>query len=90
MNIIREGGMSKIQLVFRIVRFFFVLDYGMYHINNLKLKYPKVLLSYNIGSEKFRGRPKKVELVETVTEFFRNYRGGLLKRKGCGRYVVEN
>ena len=44
----------------------------MYHIKKLKSKDLKVLLQYNLGSEKFKGIPKKVKLVEAVNDFFRN------------------
>ena len=50
----------------------------MYHIKNLKAKEPKFLPHYYFGSEKLRGTPKKVQLVEAVTEFFRNDWGGLV------------
>ena len=47
-----------------------VLLFGMDHINNLKVKDLRVLLCYHFGSEKLKGRPKKVELVEYVRYFF--------------------
>ena len=46
-----------------------VLAFGMDHINNLKVKELRVLLCYHLGSEKLKGIPKKVELVEAVTGF---------------------
>ena len=46
-----------------------VLEFGMDHINNLKVKYIRVLLHYHFGSEKLKGIPKKVELVEAVKYF---------------------
>ena len=46
-----------------------VLVFGMYHINNLKVKDLRVLLCYNSGSEKLKGNPKKLELVEAVKYF---------------------
>ena len=53
----------------------------MYHIKNLKAKEPKFLPHYYFGSEKLRGTPKKVQLVEAVTEFFRNDWGGFVQMK---------
>ena len=46
-----------------------VLEFGMDHINNLKVKDLRVLLCYHFGSEKLKGIPKKVELVEAVKYF---------------------
>ena len=46
-----------------------VLEFGIDHINNLKLKELRVLLCYHFGSEKLKVIPKKVELVETATIF---------------------
>ena len=43
-----------------------VLEFGMDHINNLKVKGLSVLLCYHFGSEKLQGIPNKVELVEAV------------------------
>ena len=37
-----------------------VLAFGMYHINNLKLKDLGVLLSYHFGPENLKGSPNKV------------------------------
>ena len=48
-----------------------VLTIGMDHINNLKVKELRVLLCYHFGSERLKGIPKKVELVEAVTDLFR-------------------
>ena len=44
----------------------------MDHIKKLKSKDIKVLLYYYFGSEKLKVSPKKVELVEAVTELFIN------------------
>ena len=44
-----------------------VLEFGIDHINNLKLKELRVLLCYHFGSEKLKGIPNKVDLVEAVT-----------------------
>ena len=48
-----------------------VLKFGMDHINNLKVKELWVLLRCHFGSERLKGTPKKVELVEAVTDLFR-------------------
>ena len=42
----------------------------MDHINNLKVKELRVLLRYYCESEGLKGIPKKVELVEAVTDLF--------------------
>ena len=47
-----------------------VLAFGMDHINNLKVKDLRVLLHYQFGSEKLKGSPKKVELLDAVTDLF--------------------
>ena len=52
------------------VLFCSVLSFGMDHINNIKVKDIRVLLCYHFGSEKLKGSPKKVELVEAVKCFF--------------------
>ena len=41
----------------------------MDHINKLKVKELRVMLRYQFGSEKLKGTPKKVELVDAVTYF---------------------
>ena len=51
-----------------------VLEFGMDHINNLKLNELGVLLRYHFGSEKLKGSPKKVELVGAVKYFLENIR----------------
>ena len=56
----------------------------MDHINNLKVKDLRVLIQYHFGSEKLKGIPKKLELVEAVTEFFIEYWEGLVHRIGLG------
>ena len=48
-----------------------VLTFGMDHTNNLKLKELWVLLFSLFGLERLKGIPKKVELVEAVTNLFR-------------------
>ena len=45
-----------------------VLTFGIYHINILKVKELRVILRYHFGSERLKGTPKKLELVEAVTE----------------------
>ena len=42
----------------------------MDHINKLKVKELRVLLRYYFESEGLKGIPKKVELVEAVTDLF--------------------
>ena len=49
---------------------FSILTFGIYHINNLKSKELQVLLCYHFGSERLKGSPKKLELVEDVTDLF--------------------
>ena len=48
-----------------------VLTFGMYHINNLKFKELWVLFCYHFRLESLKGIPKKLELVEAVTDLFR-------------------
>ena len=54
----------------------------MYHINNLNVKELLVLLSYHFGSERLKVSPKKVELVEAVTDLFRRDWEGITQRVG--------
>ena len=63
----------------------------MDHINNLKVKDLKVLLRYQFGSEKLKGIPKKVELVEAV-KYIQERIGTVLCRDGGwgGVSVVTN
>ena len=56
----------------------------MDHINILKFKEICVLLCYHFGSERLKGSPKKVELVEAVTDLFQRDREGLMQRVGGG------
>ena len=51
-----------------------VFAFGMYYINNLKVKDLRVLLRYNFGSENLNGIPKKVELVGDFKYIFRKDR----------------
>ena len=55
-----------------------VLAFGVVHINNLKVKDLRVILCYHFGLENLKGVPKKVELVETITDFSRKYQEGLV------------
>ena len=48
----------------------YVLTFGMDHINNLKVKDLRVIICYQFGLERLKGRPKKVNLVEAVTNVF--------------------
>ena len=41
----------------------------MGYVKNLKVKYLRALIHYNYMLENLKGPPKKVELVEAVTEF---------------------
>ena len=41
-----------------------------------------MLLRYYFGSEGLKGIPKKVELVEAITDLFRRYWEGLMQRGG--------
>ena len=67
-----------------------VLTIGMDHINNLKVKELWVLLCYYFGSERLKGSPKKVELVEAVTDLFRGDLEVIMQRVGGGGSVVTN
>ena len=67
-----------------------ILTFGMDHINNLKVKELRVLLCYHFGSERLKGTPKKVELVEAITDLFRRDWEGLIQRVGRGGLVVTN
>ena len=61
-----------------------VLTFGMDHINTLKVKGLRVILHYHFGSERLKGTPKKVELVEAVTDLFWRDWGSLMQRMGGG------
>ena len=47
-----------------------VFVFGMDHINNLKVKYFRVIILYRFRSEKLKGRSNKVELVEDSSDFY--------------------
>ena len=68
---------------------FSVLAFDMYRIKNLKVKQLMVLLRHPFRSEIFKGIPKKVELVEAVTGFFKYCQDLLPKQRG-GMSVVKN
>ena len=55
------------------------LEFVIDHINNLKVKDSRVILCYHFGSDKLKGVPNKVELMEAVTGFF----------KGLGRSCAD-
>ena len=67
-----------------------LLKFGMDHINTLKVKELRVILRYQFGLERLKGTPKKVELVEAVTDLFRMDRKSLMQRVGGGGSVVTN
>ena len=67
-----------------------VLTFGIDHINTLKVKELRVLLCYQFGSERLKGTPKKVELVEAVTDLFRRDWESRMQRVGGGGSVVTN
>ena len=46
-----------------------VLEFGMDHIDKLKVKDIRVLIWYNFGSKQLKRSPKKVGLVEDVKYF---------------------
>ena len=56
----------------------------MNHINNLKVKYLRVLLHYPFGSEELNGSPNKVKLLNYVNEVLESI-GRVLIRVGVGR-----
>ena len=68
----------------------YVLTSGIDHINTLKVKELQVLLRYHFGSEMLKGTPKKVELVEAVTDLFWRDWESLMQRVGGGGLVVTN
>ena len=49
------------------------LSFGMDQIKNLKANEVRVLLFYHSGSEKLKGSPNKVELMEAVKHISREY-----------------
>ena len=62
----------------------------MDHINTLKVKELRVILRYHFGLERLKGTPKKVELVEAVTDLFWRDWESLMQRVGGGGLVVTN
>ena len=67
-----------------------VLTFGMDHINILKVKEIWVLLRYHFGSERLKGSPKKLKLVEAVDDLFRRDWEGLMQRVGGGGSFVTS
>ena len=61
-----------------------VLGFGMDHTKNLKVEDIKVLLRYHFRSENMKGIPKKLELVEAVTEFLEIIGRFLCRGRGVG------
>ena len=61
-----------------------VLTLDMDHINILKIKELRVLLCYHFELERLKRSPKKVELVEAVTDLFRRDWEGLMQSVGVG------
>ena len=49
-----------------------------------------MLLRYHFGLERFKGTPKKVDLVEAVTDLFRRDWERLMHMLGGGGSVVTN
>ena len=60
-----------------------VLALGMDHINKIKVKELRVLLCYHVVSEKLKAIPKKLELMEAVTDFLESIER-VLRRGGVG------
>ena len=48
-----------------------VLSFGMDHIKNLRVKYIKILLHYNLWLYNLKGIYKKVVFVEAINKLFR-------------------
>ena len=59
----------------------------MDNINNIKVKDPRVLLRYHLGSKKLTRTPNKVELVEAVDDFIESIRS-VLSRGGGGVFLL--
>ena len=62
----------------------------MDNTNNLKVKGLRVLLRYQIVSEKLKGSSKKVELVEDIKDFLERIGTVLCRDGGGGVSVVTN
>ena len=67
-----------------------VLEFGMDHINNLKMKDLRVLLCYHFGPENLKMSEKKVELVKAVKCFLERTVIVLCIDRGVGVSVVKN
>ena len=63
-----------------------IFTFGMDHIKKLKV----LLLHYHFGSEGLKGAPKKVEIVEAVTDLSLGGLGGSYSEGGGGGLVVTN
>ena len=61
-----------------------VLEFGMDHINKLKVKNLRVILCCHFGSEKLKGGPKKAELVEAVRYFQKGLEQSYAEMRGWG------
>ena len=64
-----------------------VSEFGMDHINNLKVKDLGVLFHYHFWSENLKGIPNKVELLEAVTDFLERI-GRVFHKRGGGRGML--
>ena len=62
----------------------------MDYINILKVKELWVLLRYQFGSERLKGRPKEAELVEAITVFCGDCEGLMQRVGGVVVVVVTN
>ena len=67
-----------------------VLIFGMDYINNLKMKDIRVIICYHFRSEKLKGIPKKVELVDAVEDFLEWIGTVFCIDGGCGVSDVTN
>ena len=67
-----------------------VLTFGMDHINIIKVKELRLILRYHFGSERLKGSPKKMKLVEAVPGLFQRDWEGLMQRVGGGGSVLTN
>ena len=67
-----------------------ILTIGMDYINNLKMKDIRVIICYHFRSEKLKGIPKKVELVDAVEDFLEWIGTVFCIDGGCGVSDVTN
>ena len=61
----------------------------MDHIKNLKMKGLKLLLCYYSGSERLKGGPKKLELLEAVTGLLERIGRVLCRGRGLGGLLYQ-